>query len=74
MQALILYTKVIYNFFFVKPTCQKLWPRLKFLLTDGRTDRRTDGQGDYYRAPHFQCGGPKNTVNQINIEEIGLSN
>ena len=26
--------------------------------TDGQTDRRTDRQSDYYRAPHFQCGGP----------------
>ena len=24
------------------------------VFADGQTDRRTDGQGDYYRAPHFQ--------------------
>ena len=28
---------------------KKLWPMLKFF--DGQTDRRTDGQSDYYKAP-----------------------
>ena len=30
-------------------------------------DGRTDGQSDYYRAPHFQCGGP-------NEEYVALCN
>ena len=34
--------KSYFIIFFVERTCQKLWPRLKFLLTDGRTDGRTD--------------------------------
>ena len=28
---------------------KKLWPMLKFF--DGQTDRQTEGQSDYYRAP-----------------------
>ena len=28
----------------------------KKLWMDGRTDGWTDGQGENYRAPHFQCG------------------
>ena len=26
-------------------------------MTDGRTDRQTDGQGDYYRTPSTSSGG-----------------
>ena len=27
------------------------------IMTDGRTDRQTDGQGDYYRTPPTSSGG-----------------
>ena len=38
--------------------------------TDGQTDRRTDRQSDYYRAPHFQCGGPKKTIFVCIMESV----
>ena len=33
-------------------------------------DGQTDGQSDYYRAPHFQCGGPNYAPSQLYTEEI----
>ena len=58
--------KLFHNFFCTTYVC-KVMTKVKVFAdgqTDRQTDRRTDRQSDYYRAPHFQCGGPNNSLNQ----------
>ena len=37
------------------------------IMTGGRTDRRTDGQGDYYRAPPTLSGGALKLRNRLQL-------